>query len=301
MARTLERTPRVALDEEQRPHARSRQGIVTVTSSVDIERADADDEESVQASDADTTNSTEPRHKLSRPTPTKPQRKRTRFRRFLRATGRKLALYFGAHLVTLLSKTWRISRAGYENLDAAKGEGGGHFIALWHGRMLVPMANHRNTDWTVLVSHSRDGDITEELLWRYGYRVIRGSSSKGGARALREMLDVLKSGGVLIITPDGPRGPMHSMSPGLVWMARATGYSVVPAGFVADRAWRMKSWDRFTVPKPFARVAYVYGPPIAVPRRATNSELENVSAAIHDAMIAAETRAFELLGKEYAP
>ena len=270
-----------------------------MTSIVDIEREDSDDEAAAQG--ADTAGAAAPRHKLSRPRSAKTQGSRSRFQLFLRATRRKLATSCGAMLVSLLSKTWRVSMEGHENLEAAKGEGGGHFIALWHGRMLVPMAHHRHTRWTVLVSQSQDGDVTEELLTRYGFRVIRGSSSKGGARALREMIDALKSGAVLAITPDGPRGPMHSMSPGLVWMARATGYSVVPAGFVADRAWRMKSWDRFTVPKPFARVSFVYGPPIAVPRRTTNAELENASLALRDALVRAERRAFEVLGLEHDP
>jgi lysophospholipid acyltransferase (LPLAT)-like uncharacterized protein len=270
-----------------------------VSSTVDIEREDSDDEDDAHAADA--TGVAPPRHRLSRPQPTKPKRQPSRARLFLRATLRRLAMRFGAMLVTVLSRTWRVSKEGYENLEAAKGEGGGHFIALWHGRMLIPMAHHRHTRWTVLVSQSRDGDLTEELLKGYGFRVIRGSSSKGGARALREMIDALKRGEVLAITPDGPRGPMHSMSPGLVWMARATGYSVVPAGFVADRAWRMKSWDRFTVPKLFARVSFVYGAPIAVPRRATNAELESVSLAIKDALVRTERRAFELVGLERDP
>jgi lysophospholipid acyltransferase (LPLAT)-like uncharacterized protein len=117
-------------------------------------------------------------------------------------------------------------------------------------------------------------------LKRFGYDVIRGSATRGGARALREMLDALRAGNVLIITPDGPRGPMHAMNPGLVWMARATGYKVVPSGFAASRAWRMKSWDRFTVPKPFARVSFVFGAPIAIARHATTVQLEQASLDI---------------------
>jgi lysophospholipid acyltransferase (LPLAT)-like uncharacterized protein len=162
----------------------------------------------------------------------------------------------------------------------------------------VPMAHHKNKGWVALVSRSGDGDLTESLLRGFGYGVIRGSSSRGGARALREMLDALRAGSVLIITPDGPRGPMHSMSPGLVWMARATGYAVVPCGFVCNRAWRLQSWDRFTIPKPFARLAFVFGKPIRIPRHATNPELEALSLAIGEALLAAERRGFELLGME---
>jgi lysophospholipid acyltransferase (LPLAT)-like uncharacterized protein len=199
-----------------------------------------------------------------------------------------------------MSKTWRAQSSGLENLEAARGPGGGHFITLWHGSMLVPMAHHRNRGWKVLVSQAGDGELVTRILNSFGYGVIRGSSSRGGARALREMLAVLEAGSVLIITPDGPRGPMHGMSPGLVWMARATGYAVVPGGFIADRAWHMKSWDRFTIPKPFARVAFVFGKPIWIAREATTAELDAASRQIADAMHACERHGLELLGVERA-
>ncbi|MBL8858500.1 MAG: lysophospholipid acyltransferase family protein [Planctomycetes bacterium] len=238
------------------------------------------------------------RERLSRPKPTKKSRKRSRFRRWTRSVARKLGARFGVFAIALMSRTWRARWEGLANVEAGRGEGGGTIIALWHGRMLVPMAHHKNKGWTVLVSQSGDGDTVAPILKRYGYGVIRGSASRGGARALREMLTLLESGAVLIITPDGPRGPLHAMNPGLVWMARATGYVVVPAGFVASRAWHMQSWDRFTVPKPFARVAFVYGPPIAVARNATTAELEAASRQIADAIHACERRAFALLGTE---
>ncbi len=238
------------------------------------------------------------RERLSRPVPLERTGKRSRFRRWRRTLARKLGMSVGAFFVGLMSKTWRATWEGLENLEAARGEGGGHFITLWHGRMLVPMAHHKGAGWKVLVSPSRDGDTIAPTLKRFGFGVIRGSASRGGARALREMLDALRGGAVLVITPDGPRGPMHAMNPGLVWMARATGYQVVPAGFVADRAWHMKSWDRFTVPKPFARVSFVYGPPIAVARDATTAQLEQASLDIAAAMHACEKRAFAALGME---
>jgi hypothetical protein len=238
------------------------------------------------------------RERLSRPTPIAKTGKRSRFRRWRRSIARKLGAHFGVFAVGLMSKTWRARWEGLENLEAARGAGGGRIITLWHGRMLVPMAHHKNKGWTVLVSQSGDGDTVAPILKRYGFGVIRGSASRGGARALREMLTLLESGALLVITPDGPRGPLHAMNPGLVWMARATGYAVVPAGFVADRAWHMNSWDRFTVPKPFARVAFVYGAPIRVAREATTPELEAASREIAEAMHACERRGFEMLGTE---
>ncbi|MDZ4774032.1 MAG: lysophospholipid acyltransferase family protein [Planctomycetota bacterium] len=239
-----------------------------------------------------------PRERLSRPTPVAKTKKRSKFKRWRRSIARKLGARFGVLAIALMSKTWRARWDGLENLEAARGAGGGHLITLWHGRMLVPMAHHENKGWVVLVSQSGDGDTVAPILQRYGFGVIRGSASRGGARALREMLTLLESGSVLVLTPDGPRGPMHAMNPGVVWLARATGYAVVPAGFVADRAWRMKSWDRFTIPKPFARVSFVYGKPIRVDRESTTAELEARSREIADAMHECERRAFERIGME---
>ncbi len=215
-----------------------------------------------------------------------------------RALGKHTIRWMGPPLIGGLARSWTPITIGEENLAAAAGDGGGHFMALWHGRMLVPMAHHKGCNWQVLVSHSKDGDVSEGMLESFGYQVIRGSSSKGGARALREMLTALRGGDVLVITPDGPRGPMHSMNAGLAWMARATGYAVVPCGYVADRCWRMKSWDRFTIPKLGARLAFVYGEPVRVERRATPEELEQAGLLIRDRMLQAERDGFAALGME---
>ena len=172
----------------------------------------------------------------------------------------------GRAALSLLSKTWRVEVLGAENLDASVQSGPGCFLSMWHGRMIVAIPTHARRGWHVLVSPSGDGDISEKLLEANGYFVIRGSSSRGGARALREMLKVLDRGAVLFITPDGPRGPMHTMNPGLAFMARATGREIVPLGFASDRAWHADSWDHFTIPKPFARVCVVYGEPVPVSR-----------------------------------
>lgn len=217
---------------------------------------------------------------------------RRRWKRARRKLGALVAAACGPFFLSRLSRTWKLSVHGEERLANAQAAHRGHFMALWHGRMVLGLPHHGRRDWHVLVSPSADGDISERLLESFRYKVIRGSSSRGGARALREMLTVLDAGAVLIITPDGPRGPRHSMNPGLAWMARATGYPVVPVGFGVDRAWRLKSWDRFTIPKPRARIAMVYGEPVSVPRAATPADLEKATQAIHDSLVAAEREGF---------
>ena len=223
---------------------------------------------------------------------------RKRFRIVRRNLAKAVLRRVGPGVLHLLSRTWKVTVLGEKHLAAASAEGRGHFMSLWHGRMLVALPHHAHLDYQVLVSPSEDGDISEHLLERFGYHVIRGSSSRTGARALREMLVCLRRGDVLVITPDGPRGPRHSMNLGLAWMSRATGHAVVPCGFVGEPAWRANSWDRFTLPRPRARVAIVYEEPVRVPRDAGDAELERATALIRERMLQAEKRGFEQLGVE---
>lgn len=206
--------------------------------------------------------------------------------------------WVGPFVLRQLTKSWKVDVIGGEHLESVRRTSGGYFMALWHGRMMVALSGHDGAHYSVLVSPSQDGDISEALLHAFGYRVIRGSSSRGGARALREMLTALRAGEALVITPDGPRGPRHSMNLGLAWMARATGYPIIPCGFVCDRAWRARSWDRFTIPKRGARLAYVYEEPVHVARDGGDEALASATERIRAALMRAEARGFEHLGTE---
>ena len=223
---------------------------------------------------------------------------RKRFRQLRRQTAARLVRWLGSPVLRGLSGTWRMTVLGEENLADAERERRGHFMALWHGRMLLGLPHHGEREWHALVSASQDGEIFSALIERFGYQTIRGSSGSGGTRAVREILAVLERGSVLCITPDGPRGPRHAMHPGLAWLARATGYPVVPVGFACDRAWRLRSWDRFTIPRPGARVVMTYDQPIRVPREAGDAELSSASEAIREGILRAERRGFALLERE---
>lgn len=212
-----------------------------------------------------------------------------------RRVGDRLLRALGPSTLTRLSRTWKTELVGGEHYDHALRQGG-LILSLWHGRMIVPIEFFRGKPWHILVSPSEDGDLSERLLQAMGFGVIRGSSSRGGARALREMLEVLDAHGVVVVTPDGPRGPMHSMNVGVAWMAKATGRPIVPLGSSVDRAWHLASWDRFTIPKPRARVVFGYGEPIHVSREADGAELARVSEHLRERMLAVEREGFERLG-----
>lgn len=234
----------------------------------------------------------------------KPLISRRRKRKIRRSIGGALMRVLGPLFVRVLSKTWKTDVFGDEHLRpegatglASRGEATrGCMLAMWHGRMLLGVEHGRARNWAVLVSPSGDGEISERMLRAFGYRVVRGSSSRGGARALREMLAELRAGSVVILTPDGPRGPRHAMNPGLAWMSRATGFPVVPVGLATNRAWHLSSWDAFTIPKPFARVAIVFGEPIQVARESNASDLDAATESIRERIFDCERRGFAHVG-----
>ncbi|MFT5733235.1 MAG: lysophospholipid acyltransferase (LPLAT)-like uncharacterized protein [Planctomycetota bacterium] len=169
---------------------------------------------------------------------------------------------------------------------------------LWHGRMATAASAFAGTRATVLVSASGDGSLADMLLKRLGYGTLRGSTAKGGARAIREMRGLLASGTPVAITPDGPRGPRHNVNRGAAFLAKATGRPVLPIGFGVSRALRLGSWDRFTIPLPFSRVTVAFGEPLDVPRDSDEAALVAATTEIRSRLIEAETTAFGSLGKE---
>jgi lysophospholipid acyltransferase (LPLAT)-like uncharacterized protein len=164
----------------------------------------------------------------------------------------------GAALAAL-ARTWRIDVSGAEHLAEARRRGSFVF-ALWHRTLLPLLWWHRAQDVTLLVSRHDDGALVADAATLLGYRVVRGSSTRGGATAFRALLRALASGAAVAVTPDGPRGPGGVVKPGVVAAARRTGAPILPVTATADRAWRVSSWDRLAVPRPFARVRVAYGP-----------------------------------------
>lgn len=223
---------------------------------------------------------------------------RWRLRKLRNAAGRRLGTRFGAVAIRALARSWQRTELGSENRRRAERDHPALLVATWHGRGVMGAAFYDAMSCQVLVSASEDGSMATTILGRLGYEIIRGSSSKGGVRALREMIACLQGGQHVGITPDGPRGPLHSMSPGLVFLSRATGAPVLPIGLAVDRAWRLDTWDDYCIPRPRARVVAVYQPVIHVPRDADNDTLQEYSRRIRQSLIDAEREGFAHLGLE---
>ena len=222
---------------------------------------------------------------------------RSAFRKLRRRVGTALIETLAPWILRAIARTWRVERTGDEGLALLKSDQP-WICAMWHGRMLtlMPIQHHCRRGIGVLVSPSEDGGLAKRALDKFGYTVVRGSLSKRGARAMREMLNALESGAQLGITPDGPRGPRHTMNIGPAWLARATGAPLLTVSVAVDRAWRFRSWDRMTLPKPFARVRIHYGDPVTVASDSTEEELERISQSLRERLLAAEREAFCALG-----
>lgn len=170
----------------------------------------------------------------------------------------------GFLLVGLLARTWRYREHGREHPQALTDGKRPFVFALWHSRILPLLYLHRHEAMVLLISRHRDGGLLATLAERWGYRFIRGSSQRGGEVGLLGVVRALQAGSVVAITPDGPRGPAERVKPGIVAAAQHAGVPVVPAMAQPSRAWRLSSWDRFCIPKPFARIEVVYGPPMDI-------------------------------------
>jgi lysophospholipid acyltransferase (LPLAT)-like uncharacterized protein len=138
-------------------------------------------------------------------------------------------------------------------------------VVFWHGEILPIAWGHRGSGIAPLISTHADGEIIARIVEGLGYRTVRGSTSRGGARAVLEMTRLVADGITIAVTPDGPRGPRHEFAPGALVVAQRSGRPLMAVRASADRAWRLRSWDRHLVPKPFATVTYRYSEPRLIP------------------------------------
>lgn len=155
----------------------------------------------------------------------------------------------------------------------------GAIYIFWHECISFPFAMWNRYDMVLLVSQHRDAEILRAASDFMGFRMVRGSTNRGGVSALRELKRIGKSFDISI-TPDGPRGPRRSMATGAVFLSSRLGIPLVPVGFGYDRPIRVNTWDRFAIPRPFTRARAIMGPRIEVERKAKRDELENCRAKV---------------------
>ena len=203
---------------------------------------------------------------------------------------------FVAHpLLALLCRTYRWRVEGAEHYRGVLDSGRQPILALWHGRILPGLHYFRHRGIVVITSQNFDGEWIARILHKFGFGTARGSSSRGGARALVRMRRDLADGRPAAFTVDGPRGPARVVQPGVVFLAGATGQPIVPYHIESDRHWTLRSWDRTQIPKPFSTVALVIGEPLTV-GSTEDVVLDESVRRLGEALRALEARALLMLG-----
>ena len=203
----------------------------------------------------------------------------------------------GKPVVAALCGTIRWTVEGLEHYDAIQAAGRQPVMAFWHGRIVHATWFFRRRGIVVMISENFDGEWIGRLIEKFGYRTARGSTSRGGARALARMRRLALAGAPTGFAVDGPRGPARSVQPGAVWLAGLTGNPVLPFHSEADRFWTARSWDGTQVPKPFARAAMVVGAPIEVPRAAGPELMERKRLELERSLQELAGRARAMFGR----
>jgi hypothetical protein len=200
---------------------------------------------------------------------------------------RLLSRLLGA-LIVLHRATIRVERLHFEHYQDLKARGVPILFALWHGRMFLSIQAHRGEGIATMASQSKDGEWIARWLEKNGYAVVRGSTTRGGSRALRQMVRLVRSGRHAALTVDGPKGPPRVVQPGVVQLARLTGAWILPITSSSSRPRFLASWDRYLVPYPFSKAVVAYGDSFPIPPDVSD---ETALARIASALDAATAQA----------
>jgi lysophospholipid acyltransferase (LPLAT)-like uncharacterized protein len=200
----------------------------------------------------------------------------------------------GYRLCSALGMTlkWRVE--GLQHYDEIVLGGKQPIMAFWHGRILPATIYFKNRGIVVITSENFDGEWIAGIIERFGYGTARGSTSRGGRKALIQMIRDMQAGKPTGFTLDGPRGPARVAQAGAVWLSKATGNPVLPFHLEADRHWTINSWDQTQIPKPFSTVSLVVGEPFVVPEDAEEEELEAARQHVEQRLQQLEARALKL-------
>jgi lysophospholipid acyltransferase (LPLAT)-like uncharacterized protein len=191
----------------------------------------------------------------------------------------KIAAFILTSIAKLLSFTYRYEFHNEENLLQFRRQGRGALLALWHQNLFHGILSHANRGYVTLASSSKDGDIVTYTLHNLGYKVARGSSRRGGAPALKELVREAKNGETVAITVDGPTGPCYDVKLGIIQLSRLANAPIVPLAITPMSYWSFeKAWDKFRIPKPFSKIYLDFGDPLEIP----SGNLEDVQKIYQD-------------------
>lgn len=211
-----------------------------------------------------------------------------------------LLVWLVAQYIRVVWYTSRWEHRHRERVDPVLTAGGPIIVAFWHGRLMMTAMLWRQPgqDMYALISEHRDGRLISDAVGHLGIKTVVGSTSKGGSKALREMVQLLKAGNCLTVTPDGPRGPSMQAAGGVVQLARLGGAPICPISYSVTRGKHAKSWDRFLIPYPFTRGVITYGQPITLSK---GDDLDAATAQLEAELVALTREADAACGRETPP
>jgi lysophospholipid acyltransferase (LPLAT)-like uncharacterized protein len=209
-----------------------------------------------------------------------------------------VASFVGALVIRILGATWRVEWRGLDRLDRARSLSKQVIFSFWHGRLLVYSYSHRDRAVQILASEHPDGDLMGRTAAWLGFGHLRGSTTRRGAAALRDLASVLRDGLDAGLTIDGPKGPRGVVQQGAIELSRMTSSAVVPMTNSARPRLLFHSWDRFQLPYPFAKVVIAYGEPLLVPAEVPREERERYRLGLERGLTELTTELDRDLGYE---
>ncbi len=196
-------------------------------------------------------------------------------------------------LILAIIKTCRFKIVGYHNIKTLRNKNIPIIYVYWHRHIFVTIYRFKNTGARPLISLSGDGEIVSQVAEEFGMNPVRGSSSKGGARAFIKLLNTIKEDkSEVMITADGPKGPLREIKDGTIRLAQKTGSVIVPICWHGSRVKILeKSWDKFKIPLPFSTIVYAYGTPFEIPVDSSKDDYAHLKAKLKSAVDKLEQQA----------
>jgi len=207
----------------------------------------------------------------------------------------KILIRIGFFYIWLVGKTSKVIEENSSEYEELRKNKKPMIFTFWHGRQIYLVWAHRNEGVGILISKSKDGGYISGVTEKFGCKNVRGSTSRGGTEALYSLIERGKSGGHIAFTPDGPRGPMRVVQPGVIMVAQKTGLPIIPMSNTAKRKYIVRNWDEFHVPYPFSKVALCHRKPIYV---GESDNLKKKSEEVKKALDEITAKSDSLIGKK---
>jgi lysophospholipid acyltransferase (LPLAT)-like uncharacterized protein len=205
--------------------------------------------------------------------------------KILRELGRRLGPGLGRWYLELVFLTSRMEFHGFEHLQGLSESKRPLIAAFWHGRLALAAGVRREKPVHVMISRHADGEIIARIARAFNKPSVRGSTTRGGKQAFRELAELVKRGQDAAVTPDGPKGPRYVCQPGIVALAKIAKAPILPMSCSANRNRRIRSWDRFMVPLPFSKIVIAFAAPIEIPENCGEDELERKRVQLEETLI----------------